>query len=44
VVYGRDPPPLIKYEASSSRVAAVDTQLRDKDEILQEIRERLLSS
>jgi hypothetical protein len=27
VVYGSDPPPLIKYEAGSSRVAAVDAQL-----------------
>jgi hypothetical protein len=44
VVYGRDPPPLIKYEAGSSCVVAVDAQLRDRDEFLQEIRERLMLS
>jgi hypothetical protein len=41
VVYGRDPPPLIKYEAGSSHVAVVDAQLRDRDEFLEEIRDRL---
>jgi hypothetical protein len=44
VVYGRHPPPLVKYDAGSSRVAAVDAQLRDRDEFLQQIQERLLLS
>jgi hypothetical protein len=42
VVYGRPPPSLMKYEAGSSRVAAVDVQLRDRDVFLAQIRERLL--
>jgi hypothetical protein len=44
VVYGCDPHPLLKYEAGSSRVIVVDAQLRDRDELLEEIRERLLLS
>ena len=41
VVYGRDPPSLIHYKPGSARVAAVDRQLKDRDEFLTEIRERL---
>jgi hypothetical protein len=44
VVYGQQPPSLLQYEAGTSRVAAVDTQLRDRDAFLSEIRERLLLS
>jgi hypothetical protein len=44
VVYGCDPHPLLKYEAGSSHVIVVDAQLRDRDELLEEIRERLLLS
>jgi hypothetical protein len=42
VVYGRPLPSLMKYEAGSSRVAAVDVQLQERDEFLAQIRERLL--
>jgi len=41
VVYGRDPPSLIHYKPGSARVAAVDRQLKDRDEFLTEIREHL---
>jgi hypothetical protein len=44
VVYGRQPPAPLKYETGTSRVAVVDVQLRDRDEFLQQIRERLLLS
>jgi hypothetical protein len=38
VVYGRDSPPLLKYQAGMSSVAAIDAQLKDRDEFLGEIR------
>ena len=41
MVYGREPPTMIPYQQGSARVAAVDRQLRDRDEFLSEIRERL---
>jgi hypothetical protein len=41
VVYGRDPPSLIQYKPGSARVAAGDRQLKDRDEFLAEIRDRL---
>jgi hypothetical protein len=44
VVYGQHPPPLVRYDSGSSKVAAVDAQLCDGDEFLQQIRERLLLS
>jgi hypothetical protein len=44
VVYGPQPPAPLKYETGTSRVAAVNVQLRDRDEFLQQIRERLLLS
>jgi hypothetical protein len=43
-VYGRQPPAPLKYETGTSHVAAVDVQLRDRDEFLQQIWERLLLS
>jgi hypothetical protein len=42
VVYGRQPPALLKYETGTSRVAAVDVQLRDRDDFLQQIRETVI--
>jgi hypothetical protein len=44
VVYGREPLALLKYGAGVSSVATVDAQLRDRDEFLEEIRQRLLLS
>jgi hypothetical protein len=44
VVYGRDPPILLKYDAGLSSVAAVDAQLRERDKFLDEIHQRLLLS
>jgi transposase InsO family protein len=44
VVYGRDPPPLLPYQPGKARVAAVDGQLRDRDEFLAEIKERLVQA
>jgi len=42
VIYGREPPTLLTYQPGSARVAAVDRQLRDRDEFLAEIQDRLL--
>jgi hypothetical protein len=44
VVYGRPPPTLIPFQSGSTRVAAVDRQLRDRDTFIAEIRERLLQA
>jgi hypothetical protein len=42
VVYGRSPPSLIKFQGGASWVRAVDEQLKEWVEFLQQIRERLL--
>lgn len=42
MVYGRSPPTLLSYQPGLARAVAVDEQLRDRDEFLAEIRERLL--
>ena len=44
VVYGHSPPPLLAYKAGSAQTDAVDGLLRDRDEVLAEIRERLLQA
>jgi hypothetical protein len=44
VVFGRDPPTLLSYEPGVARVVALDKQLQNRDEFLQEIRERLLQA
>ncbi|WVZ93414.1 hypothetical protein U9M48_039394 [Paspalum notatum var. saurae] len=41
VVYGRDPPSLRAYDGSSAKLPAVDQQLKEWDEFLVEIRDRL---
>jgi hypothetical protein len=41
VVYGRDPLALLSYEAGQSKVPAVDQQCLDRDEFLEEIKDRL---
>ena len=42
VVYGRSPPSMVSYLPGSARVAAVDRHLRDRDEFLLDIRDRLV--
>jgi hypothetical protein len=44
VIYGRPPPAMVLFQARSSRVAAVDQQLRDRDTFLTEIRDRLFQA
>lgn len=44
VIYGLDPPTLIAYESGVAHMDAVDSQLRDHDEFLSEIRDRLLQA
>ena len=44
VVYGRPPPAILSYMAGSTRMDMVDGLLRDRDEVLAEIRERLLQA
>jgi hypothetical protein len=41
VVYGHAPPPLIPFQAGAARVVAVDRQLKERDEFLTEIKDRL---
>ncbi|WVZ92138.1 hypothetical protein U9M48_038225 [Paspalum notatum var. saurae] len=41
VVYGRVPPTLLQYQPSLARAVAVDAQLRNRDEFLDEIKDRL---
>jgi hypothetical protein len=42
VVYRHVPPPMISFQEGTTKVPAVDRQLRDRDTFLVEIRERLL--
>jgi hypothetical protein len=44
VVYGRPPPPLLPFQSGSTKVAAVDRQLRDRDTFIADIKERLLQA
>jgi len=44
VVYGRPPPPILPYRQGSARTDAVDSLLRDRDELLAEVRQRLLQA
>jgi hypothetical protein len=41
VVYGHDPPQLCTYTAGEAKLPAMDSQLRDSDEFLMEVHERL---
>jgi transposase InsO family protein len=42
VVYGRDPPSIKSYESGTAKVDTVERTLLDRDEFLQEIKERLI--
>jgi hypothetical protein len=44
VVYGREPPTLLAYHPGTAKVAAVDRQLLERDEFLEEIRARLVQA
>jgi hypothetical protein len=44
VVYGRPPPAMIPFQVGSTRVVAVDCQLRERDIFLAEIKDRLLQA
>ena len=42
VVYGRPPPPILPYQLGSARTDTADALLRSRDEVLAEVRQRLL--
>jgi hypothetical protein len=44
VVYGCEPPTLLAYHPGTAKVAAVDHQLLERDEFLEEIRARLVQA
>ncbi|KAJ1257136.1 hypothetical protein BS78_K206200 [Paspalum vaginatum] len=44
VVYGRPPPPLLPYSPGTARTEAADALLRSRDDILEEVRQRLLQA
>jgi hypothetical protein len=44
VVYGRPPPPLLPYTVGSAKMEAADVILRNHDEMLAEVRQRLLQA
>ena len=40
-VYGRDPPPLVRYGLSTTKVPAMETQLVERDLMLEELKAHL---
>ena len=44
VVYGRPPPPILSYQPGTARTEAADAILRSRDEMLAEVRQRLLQA
>jgi hypothetical protein len=44
VVYGQPPPPLLPYETGSAKTEVVDTLLSSRDEVHEELRQRLLQA
>lgn len=42
VVYGREPPPLVRFTDGSTTVASVDEQLRERDAILDDLKANIL--
>lgn len=44
VLYGRDPPPLLRCRTASARLQSVEQDLVDRDEMLDEIRMHLLKA
>jgi hypothetical protein len=41
VIYGHDPPAIPSYTADSTRIPAVHQQLKERDEFLADVRDRL---
>jgi hypothetical protein len=44
VVYRRPPPPILPYTMGSAKTEAADALLRSRDEMLAEVRQRLLQA
>lgn len=44
IVYGKPPPTLLTYVPSTTQVEAVDMELRSREQVLKELRERLLAA
>ena len=44
VVYGRPPPSILPYTLGTARTEAADALLRSRDDILAEVRQRLLQA
>jgi hypothetical protein len=44
VVYGHAPPPLLPFSEGTTKVAAVDKQMRDRDVFLAEVKDQLLQA
>ena len=44
VVYGRPPPPILPYRPGTARTEAADALLRGRDEMLAEVRQRLVQA
>jgi len=44
VVYGRSPPPMLPYSPGTARTDTADALLRSRDEMLAEVRQRLLQA
>ena len=44
VVYGRPPPPILPYRPGTARTEAADALLRSRDDILAEVRQRLIQA
>jgi hypothetical protein len=44
VVYGRPPQPILPYMVGSAKTKAADALLRSRDEMLAEVRQRLLQA
>jgi len=44
VVYGRPPPPMVPYQPGTARTEVADALLRGRDEIIAEVRQRLLQA
>ena len=44
IVYGREPPPIIKYGRNSTSVSSVEAMLEERDAMLEELKSQLLKA